>query len=347
MENAIKIIAPKGEVYPYIDSAKAYLQVPYQTFVGEFANGNDPLHPSIFNPNSPIVLKWKCANAEKFILEYGRLPDYADAEKVEVHGGMNGYGLYNLYKGTLYFWRVTAILKTGERVSAEDTFTTTALGPRVMKVDGIYNVRDLGGYKTSFGKTTKQGLLYRGGSLTPADIFDSQLSESGAKCMCETMKIKTELDFRGQCEENEYPEQSPIPSARLVCIPAYAYAEAFTEKAQESHRRLFSMLADINNYPVYFHCTGGADRTGTIAYLLNALLGVGEEDLLHDYEFTSFSIYGQRSAEKGDYQPFVSDFFKCLDGYPGETLAQKTESYLRSIGVTVEEIEAFRGIMTK
>ena len=39
-------------------------------------------------------------------------------------------------------------------------------------------------------------------------------------------------------------------------------------------------IADENRYPVYIHCTGGADRTGTLAFLINALLGVGEDDLI-------------------------------------------------------------------
>ena len=49
--------------------------------------------------------------------------------------------------------------------------------------------------------------------------------------------------------------------------------------------------------PVYFHCIYGADRTGTLAFLLESLLGVGENELAKDYELTSFS-YGLESAPR-------------------------------------------------
>ena len=39
---------------------------------------------------------------------------------------------------------------------------------------------------------------------------------------------------------------------------------------------------------VYFHCAEGADRTGTLAFLIEALLGVSESDLSKDYELTTF-----------------------------------------------------------
>ena len=45
---------------------------------------------------------------------------------------------------------------------------------------------------------------------------------------------------------------------------------------------------------VYFHCAGGADRTGTLAFLIEALLGVSESDLSKDYELTTFDGSNKR-----------------------------------------------------
>ena len=39
------------------------------------------------------------------------------------------------------------------------------------------------------------------------------------------------------------------------------------------------------NY-IYFHCKVGADRTGTVAYLLEGLLGVPDEARYREYELT-------------------------------------------------------------
>jgi protein tyrosine/serine phosphatase len=43
----------------------------------------------------------------------------------------------------------------------------------------------------------------------------------------------------------------------------------------------------LNGDNVYFHCRVGADRTGTLAYILEGLLGVSDEDRKQDYELTT------------------------------------------------------------
>ncbi len=63
-------------------------------------------------------------------------------------------------------------------------------------------------------------------------------------------------------------------------------------------RTIFSTLADESNYPVYFHCNAGADRTGTLAFLIEGLLGVSYEDTIRDFELTSFSKFGERLRSK-------------------------------------------------
>ena len=40
--------------------------------------------------------------------------------------------------------------------------------------------------------------------------------------------------------------------------------------------------------PVYFHCTYGSDRTGTIAYMLEGLLGVPDEYRTREFELSTF-----------------------------------------------------------
>ena len=52
----------------------------------------------------------------------------------------------------------------------------------------------------------------------------------------------------------------------------------------------------VNGDNIYFHCTIGSDRTGTLAYFLEGLLGVSEEDRLRDYEISYF--YGLTSRTR-------------------------------------------------
>ena len=68
-------------------------------------------------------------------------------------------------------------------------------------------------------------------------------------------------------------------------------------------KNIFTKLADSSSYPVYFHCNAGADRTGTLAFLLNGLLGVSYADLIKDFELTTFSsqVTRYRSKVDGDH----------------------------------------------
>ena len=160
--------------------------------------------------------------------------------------------------------------------------------------------------------------------------------------MSEVMGIKTEIDFRGSKEAGDITE-SVIPGANLTYATLSGYADAFT--GLEGYRQTFEILADKNNYPVYYHCTGGADRTGTVTFLLNALLGVSETELIQDYEFTTFSHYNERNSQQGVYAKYYKDFREGLDTYAGDTLQEKVESYLLSIGVTQSQIDNIKAIM--
>ena len=339
-EMTLEILGPEGDAFPYMDEAKAYL------LAGEEANVSQYIKNTM-NPNVDIRIGWECSEEEVngFTVEYSTNSDFSHAVVVKANGNATEIGLNNLFKGTKYYVRVTAAIENGESLFAESSFTTTAVGPRVMTIDGICNVRDLGGYLTESGKTTVQGRLYRGGSLTPYYDFPGvELTEEGKIYMSETLGIKLDMDFRDLAQNNNLTE-SAIPDAHLEYFTIDGYSSAFSAAYKENYRRIFSALADERNYPVYMHCTGGADRTGTVAFLLNALLGVPEAELIHDYEFTSFSVYGERNSKTGIYAPYFKSLREGLAKYKGENLSEKAETYLLSIGVTELEISNIKAIM--
>lgn len=337
-ESTLMITAPTGEVFPYLERAKKYLQA------GSNANVSKGFK-HIKNPQVPITVKWSTTdeNITHYKVEYATKSDFSDAISVQVDSPNTSLDLYNLYKSTTYYVRVTSYRGDEEIATAESSFTTTSLGPRVMNIDGIYNVRDLGGYQTSSGETTLQGLLYRGGALLPADVYDSQLTDNGKKYMSEVMNVRTEIDFRTPAEAGNDGD-SPIPNADLVYITLGGYADSM-RNWKAAYRDLFAILSNENNYPIYIHCTGGADRTGTVSFMINALLGVSELELIQDYEFTSFSVYHMRNTKEGDYQALFAEFMSTLNSFEGDTLSEKAESFLLSAGVTQVEINNFKAIM--
>lgn len=335
----LTITSPHGEVVPYVDKAHEYLKAGADANVVKYGANE------FKNPQKAVTIKWTCdGKVDKFAVEYATKADYSDVIRASCDGATDSLSIFNLYKGTKYYLRVIAYDANGDVLTFdESTFQTTSIGPRVMDIDGIHNVRDLGGYVAEDGKTTVQGLVYRGGALRPVDGSDSNLTEEGARYMREVLGIKTEIDFRSRKEAGNFT-QSLIPGVRLEYVTLSGYSDAF-DKYAPAYKETFSMLADKNNYPIYYHCTGGADRTGTVSFLFNALLGVSEEICIQDYEFTSYSVYGERNAKAGAFSTYFIPFRERIETFSGDTLQEKVTTYLLSIGLLQEELDSIKDIM--
>ena len=205
----------------------------------------------------------------------------------------------NLLVNKQYFWKVQA----GSEESAVFAFTTGDyprwITARSLTAEedgrGIYNVRDLGGYMTSSGKRVKQGLVFRGGEITTMTSSGhyNTITEVAKKAFREDMGMVggVELDLRGTGDISDnyracgFAENGDID---YVMHAIKSYEQTFTQTRSEV-APIFELLKNANNKHVYFHCFGGADRTGTIGFLLNGLLGVSYEDLVIDFELTSYS----------------------------------------------------------
>ena len=189
-------------------------------------------------------------------------------------------------------------------------------------------------------------MIYRGGQMDGTYVDKPvNITEKGIATMLNVMKIKHDMDLRG-ANEQELPQESPIPGATFKRYGFSGYnTQVDTESGKENLRAVFSALADPENYPVYIHCQGGADRTGVLCFMINALLGVDINDLIHDYEFTTFSLYGTRSTTSGAYLPYHDKIRSLLNRFEGDSIMEKVENLLLYAGVTPEEIASIRSIM--
>lgn len=240
--------------------------------------------------------------------------------------------VWNLKIGTRYYF---CVQREGKR-SEVHHFRTAPILPRCIRIDGIYNVRDSGGYPVPDGRI-RQGLLFRGGELER----HMHLTRDGADALT-ALGIRTDLDLRGEAVGTiEYP-LLPLFGIRSELIPIAPYDAIFEKSAKRAWRRIFHLLADRDAYPVYHHCWGGADRGGTLAFLVGAILGMSENALDYEYEYTSLSRWGLRSR---NYPPYVR-MKEQLRAFPGDTLAEQTASFLtRRIGVPDEELRTIRDIL--
>ncbi|MDR2471016.1 MAG: tyrosine-protein phosphatase [Treponema sp.] len=168
-------------------------------------------------------------------------------------------------------------------------------------MEGILNVRDLGGYPVrpdGKRRRIKRGLLYR--SEGPSGM------SAGDQRTLEDRKIKTVADFRAPEEKSAAFE---LAGARRVDLPINAgnlmgfsgedpdpdnsasemlrlYA-ALPVEAVKPYRELFALLADPARSPLLFHCSAGKDRTGLAAALILYALGADRETILADYLLSS------------------------------------------------------------
>ena len=264
------------------------------------------------------------------IFQISTSDDFKQVIEYEAEPGAQFVRVYNLLAGVKYHYRVIITLSDGSSQTLKSSFQTAAT-PRLMNIDGIVNVRDIGGWKTADGKTVKQGLLYRGSELDGSVESGFKLTEKGKEQMRHLLGIRTDLDLRHDGED------SLGPDVEHIYYNAIQYEHAFTPVGKDAVRRLFADLADPGNYPAYLHCTYGADRTGTMCYLLLGLLGVDDADLMRDYELTAL-YYGYVSPE------LMDAFVQRIAELPGDTTQERVEHFLLSSGVTEQEIESIRQI---
>lgn len=194
-----------------------------------------------------------------------------------------------------------------------------------------WNVRDCGGWACD-GGTVKYGLLYRGGYLTAAD----------RAVMVDECGVRHELDLRGSSEAGGLTE-SPLGSDIWYHCPASYNWYAATPNAtwRENLSVIFSAIAHYE--PVYFHCSAGADRTGTLACVLEGLLGMSQSDIDKDYELTSFysgtaTDTVARRRNESEWQGLIN----AINSYEGDTFRDRCVSFVLACGFTVSDINTFR-----
>lgn len=178
--------------------------------------------------------------------------------------------------------------------------------------------------------------LYKNG---PTECGKERLTAADKDYLLGFIGVRTDLDFR---DDWECWGMTGSPLGDSVKWVHYEYVSAYgglnTPLGRASAARNFSVFVDHGNYPIDFHCIGGADRTGTWAYLMGAFLGVDEEDLIRDYQ-TTFLGGGGPDKRHADW---LAGMVKAVRSLPGETLADKMRTYFISLGFKPEDVDAVR-----
>ena len=316
------------------------------------------------NDQAKKTVNWTDNGYGPFTLEISHTRDFEQFESVVTSSTSYTFDGVML-PGETYYYRVK---DTNNNFVIDDLSfrVDNTYSLRNMRVEGVTNMRDIGGWRTIDGHTVKYGKVYRGGTL-------ASITAHGKETFLATMGVKTEIDLRrdGESEliDNRLNYQKCDIWGYTQIIPGFSiYTEdtfekrPFDELSMPSLKKGFEILADSNNYPVYFHCAAGADRTGTFAYLINGLLGVPYEDLARDFELTTFSVHGNRYrsgvTEDGEFDDSglyantstswcgfgkMHEVICLFYGEEEQPLSKTIENYLKTAcGISQETIDAVR-----
>ena len=244
--------------------------------------------------------------------------------------------------------------------------------PRFMAVDGVSNMRDIGGWEGLDGRRVKHGLVYRSAAfdtgvrfrrggreqyeylfglspVTEEEKTDFKpairtITDKGIDDLVKGLGIRSDLDLRSP-HECYGMDSSPLGvGVKWFHCPQKTYGQFGDEGAKAAFAEAFKVFLDKSNYPVVFHCAGGADRTGAVAFMLNGLCGVSLDDLRKDWELTAF---GTAHAENPGFTHAkrFDRLVAVVGKEQGVTLTEKIVSFVKSCGFTDADIARVRAIM--
>jgi len=237
---------------------------------------------------------------------------------------------------------------------------------RHLKLEGTYNVRDVGGYLTTDGRSTRWRRLLRADGM-------HRLTEEAQRTLLDT-GLRTIIDLRRPSEAEQQPNVfATATTLRYLHMPLYqilvgdnderTLGEIYrwvVDECQPQIAAVVRLFAEPDALPSLVHCTAGKDRTGVVIALLLGAVNVPAETIIADYAVSAEYLRGgfmeeirQRVTAAGldwdNYQrllispeAFMRDLLAHLDAqYDG------VQSYLRTIGIDGEELAILRDMLTE
>ena len=239
----------------------------------------------------PVKLSWTHQDgADAQRVEVSESSSYSNPIVFKVNKDAAEYDLYNMIPGKKYYYRIVSVKGGNNSIVGRGQIEPTGM-LRWIYAEGTWNVRDMGGWTGLKGYPIRYGKIFRGGQLTnPKDPYNVLLTDAGIEAM-RNVGIRAELDLRSSSQAHySKPSFADESYAADFTNIATTSARMWKYDNDDSNIRAFQWI--INELkagkPVFYHCQNGADRTGTMGFLIGALLGMNESDLAKDYELTTF-----------------------------------------------------------
>ena len=254
---------------------------------------------------------------------------------------------------------------------------------------GVTNFRDLGGAHGLGGTVLRHGVVFRSGSLEGlAALGWEQLAELGVRtiidlrsqaewvsaptCLSDGRRVGVEVvrlpmwqeptgaaAFTEEVFEQLPPGTSPVEALKVYSDTKVAGYKAMVRTFPGVFGGVVSILARLAGQPALVHCAAGKDRTGLVCAVVLAAVGVGEVEILEDYErsregISSKAIERYRGSLQRlgipveDFLPVCGAHRPALIGALQEisAIGGSVEGYLCGAGgVTSAEIEQLRSAL--
>lgn len=177
---------------------------------------------------------------------------------------------------------------------------------RAIAVDGLRNLRDVGGLPTADGGRIRRGVLYR--SEAPVALTPDGVSAIGGLGLCTTVDLRSKdhsefvatnvpdgvrREFFVLHPPDDGTGRSLIDMVTDGDLLDYSVEElttmyiGFIDAQPEGFGAIIEHLADPANLPCLVHCHAGKDRTGMVIAMALEIAGVSREVIVEDFEATT------------------------------------------------------------
>lgn len=213
---------------------------------------------------------------------------------------------------------------------------------RHIRLEGATNFRDLGGYGTADGATTKWRTMFR--SDTPANLTKEDVD------IVAGLGVNVVCDLRyGEERQTEVSQFKPHPDIDVLELglderPGQGFVDSFQVAEDIVAQAENYLLTNYSEYPLRYahayrgmferliagdrlvvHCTAGKDRAGTAAALLLSALGVPRDTVFEDYLLTN-QYWDWSGRDTGDLDPVAR-----------KAIFSAREDYLAAAFKTIED----------
>lgn len=333
MGAAIRELSGETETYTFsqerVEVSKFLSEVTYNP--ADYTTSSIPNYVTTTSSNRPEGVSIQIKKAGNLVITDGNTNN--TITKAVQAGTIKIYNLTPNITSTFF------VIDSNNKIIQQGTIKPTGTC-RMIYMTNVDNVRDIGGWSCD-GGTVKYGRLFRGGEVY------GYLTEDGTTQALDMLGIEKEIDLRFDSDLNGRTESGFGNSVDMLHVDM-TWNDLNYQKNSGNIKKIFDPLFDyvIAGHPTYFHCSAGADRTGVVALLCEAVLGMSQSDIDKEYELTCFysGVENDSLARRRNEVTWTREI-DIINSYSGTTFRDKAVNYMVSCGITIEKINAFRAAM--